>query len=43
MDQDHVRWEQSFSYDNRTGETNWISAMKRANPVTTCEHGHPKH
>jgi hypothetical protein len=43
LDHDHVRWEQSFSYDNRTWETNWISEMTRANPFTTCEDGHPKH
>lgn len=25
LDHDHVRWEQAFSYDNHTWETNWIS------------------
>jgi hypothetical protein len=40
---DHVHWEQAFSYDNRTWETNWISEMTRANPSTTCQDGHPKH
>ena len=43
VDPDHVRWEQAFSYDNRTWETNWISEMTRANPSITCEGGHPKH
>ncbi|HXN72140.1 MAG TPA: hypothetical protein VN861_06265 [Candidatus Acidoferrales bacterium] len=42
-DHDHVHWEQAFSYDNRTWETNWLSDMTRANPSTTCEDGHPRH
>jgi hypothetical protein len=28
-DRDHARWEQAFSYDNRTWETNWISDFTR--------------
>lgn len=43
IDHDHVRWEQAFSYDNRTWETNWISEMTRANPAASCEDGRPKH
>jgi hypothetical protein len=43
VDHDHVRWEQAFSYDDRTWETNWTSEMTRANPATTCDQGHPKH
>jgi hypothetical protein len=43
IDRDHIHWEQSFSYDNRTWETNWISDMTRANPSKTCEDGNPKH
>jgi hypothetical protein len=43
IDHDHVHWEQAFSYDNRTWETNWLSDMIRANPSTTCKDGHPKH
>ncbi|HXN97959.1 MAG TPA: hypothetical protein VN881_02735 [Candidatus Acidoferrales bacterium] len=42
-DRNHVHWEQAFSYDNHTWETNWLSDMTRANPSTTCEDGHPKH
>jgi hypothetical protein len=42
IDHDHVRWEQAFSYDNHTWETNWISEMTRANPSTTCQDGHPR-
>lgn len=42
VDRDHVHWEQAFSYDNRTWETNCISDMTRADPATTCKDGHPK-
>jgi hypothetical protein len=28
-DPDHARWEQSFSYDNRTWELNWVSEFTR--------------
>jgi hypothetical protein len=43
IDQDHIHWEQAFSYDDRTWEVNWISDMTRANLSTTCEAGHPRH
>jgi hypothetical protein len=43
LDRDHARWEQAFSYDNRTWETNWIAEFTRADPSTTCEGGRPKH
>lgn len=36
LDHDHVRWEQAFSYDNRTWETNWVAHFTRANPATGC-------
>jgi hypothetical protein len=42
LDRDHARWEQAFSYDNRTWETNWTADFARANPTTTCEAGRPK-
>jgi hypothetical protein len=42
IDHDHVRWEQAFSYDNRTWETNWTSEMKRANPAVARKQGHSK-
>ncbi len=42
VDHEHARWEQAFSYDNRTWETNWIAEFTRADPSTTCESGHPK-
>lgn len=41
LDHDHARWEQSFSYDDRTWETNWIADFVRANPTDTCTHGRP--
>jgi hypothetical protein len=43
LDHDHARWEQAFSYDNRTWETNWISEMTRTDPSKICEGDHPKH
>ena len=36
FDHDHVRWEQAFSYDDRTWETNWISDYTRGDPKTLC-------
>jgi len=41
-DHDHARWEQAFSYDNRTWETNWIAEFVRADPATTCVGNRPK-
>jgi len=43
FDHDHARWQQAFSYDNRTWETNWTADFFRADPATMCEHGRPKH
>jgi hypothetical protein len=37
LDHDHARWEQAFSFDNRTWETNWISDMTRADPSVICQ------
>jgi hypothetical protein len=42
LDRNHARWEQAFSYDNRTWETNWTADFVRADPATTCEAGRPK-
>ena len=41
VDDDHARWEQAFSYDNRTWETNWTADFTRADPAVTCENGRP--
>jgi hypothetical protein len=42
LDHDHARWQQAFSYDDRTWETNWTADFTRADAVTTCESGRPK-
>ena len=42
LDRDHARWEQAFSYDNRTWETNWTAEFTRADTAKTCEAGRPK-
>jgi hypothetical protein len=42
IDHDHARWEQAFSYDNRTWETNWMADFLRADPSKVCESGRPK-
>lgn len=38
-DRDHARWEQAFSYDNRTWETNWTSDFTRDDPGRICAGG----
>ena len=35
-DRDHARWEQSFSFDDRTWEVNWISDFTRGDPAVIC-------
>jgi len=42
IDHNHARWEQAFSYDNRTWETNWTADFHRAALAKTCEGGRPK-
>jgi hypothetical protein len=42
LDHDHAKWEQAFSYDNRTWETNWTADFTRADPAEICEAGRPK-
>lgn len=43
IDHDHARWEQAFSYDNRSWETNWTSDFVRADRDKVCEGGRPRH
>lgn len=42
LDHDHARWQQAFSFDNQTWETNWIGEFTRADTSKTCENGRPK-
>jgi len=42
IDHDHARWQQAFSFDNRTWETNWIAEFTRADASKVCENGRPK-
>ena len=42
LDHDHARWEQAFSYDDRTWETNWTADFTRAEPDKLCAEGRPK-
>ncbi len=35
-DPDHARWEQAFSFDDRTWEVNWISDFTRGDPAVLC-------
>lgn len=42
VDHDHARWEQAFSYDNRTWETNWTADFTRTDERTACENNRPR-
>ncbi|HVP32779.1 MAG TPA: hypothetical protein VMT09_03945 [Steroidobacteraceae bacterium] len=42
LDHDHARWEQAFSFDNQTWETNWAADFTRADSSKICENGQPK-
>jgi hypothetical protein len=41
-DADHARWEQAFSYDDKTWETNWTADFVRGNESSTCDRGRPR-
>jgi hypothetical protein len=42
LDANHARWEQAFSYDGRSWETNWTADFSRSDSALTCELGRPK-
>lgn len=42
LDADHARWEQAFSYDGSSWETNWTADFVRADASEICDHGRPK-
>ena len=42
LDHDHARWEQAFSYDNHTWDTNWTADFVRADTAAVCVAGRPK-
>jgi hypothetical protein len=35
-DRDHARWEQAFSFDNRSWETNWTAEFTRTDSTKQC-------
>jgi hypothetical protein len=35
-DRDHARWEQAFSFDNQSWETNWTTDFTRTQQVIPC-------
>lgn len=37
LDVGHAHWEQAFSYDDRTWETNWTADFVRADAAKVCE------
>jgi len=41
-DKDHARWEQAFSFDGKTWETNWTADFTRADPTAVCAASRPK-
>lgn len=41
-DKNHAHWEQAFSYDDETWETNWTADFTRAETAAMCENGKPK-
>jgi len=41
IDQNRAHWEQAFSYDGRTWQTNWTAEFHRADTARVCEGGRP--
>lgn len=42
LDADHARWQQAFSFDDSTWETNWTAEFTRGEAGQLCEHGQPR-
>jgi hypothetical protein len=42
VDRDHARWQQAFSFDDRSWETNWVADFTRADTAAVCEDGKPR-
>src|SRR5262245_30057307 len=42
IERNDARWEQAFSYDNHTWETNWTADFMRTDPAAACEVGRPR-
>lgn len=42
IDRNHARWEQAFSYDDHTWETNWTADFTRAETNAVCDQGRPR-
>jgi len=42
LSRDKLKWEQAFSYDNKTWEVNWINVLERLDEATACDHGRPR-
>lgn len=41
IDDDRARWEQAFSYDDRSWEVNWTADFVRGDAATLCKDGRP--
>ena len=41
-DHDHARWEQAFSFNDHTWETNWTAEFTRAATTAVCVNGQPR-
>jgi len=41
-DHEHARWEQAFSYDDRTWKTNWTADFERSAAAKTWAGGRPR-